>query len=352
MSHAVVIGGTGLIGRAIGRRLLESGWSVRLLARDRAHTPADLIAAGAAFAGVDRGDPRSVAQAVGEGADLLVDCICYTAAHARGLLPLLPHVGSTVMISAKAVYVDDAGGHVNSPEPPRFTAPITESQPTVAPDTSDGYMSRYGYAACKVAAEELLLASGFPVTVLRPSKVHGEGAIRPYEWAFVKRAIDRRPVVLLAGRGQGGDHPSAAVNIGALVEVVARKPGRRVLNAADPDRPTSRDIARTIAAHLGHQWKEVLLDEDADAHLGRNPWDRRPPIWLDMTAAHDLGYQPVGDYGETVPPALDWLVSIARTGLGGADLPAGYDAGAFEGMFNYAAEDSYLASGTPHVEVG
>jgi hypothetical protein len=44
----------------------------------------------------------------GDG-DLLVDCLCFTAGHARGLLSLLDDVGVLVMISSKAVYVDAAG---------------------------------------------------------------------------------------------------------------------------------------------------------------------------------------------------------------------------------------------------
>ena len=64
------------------------------------------------------------------------------------------------------------------------------------------------------------------MTVLRPSKIHGPGARRPREWVFVKRVLDRRPVVLLARRGSGVDHTTAAANIAALIEVAAAKPGR------------------------------------------------------------------------------------------------------------------------------
>ena len=44
---------------------------------------------------------------MGDGCDLLVDCACYTGAQARLLLPLIRNVGSAVMISSKAVYVDE-----------------------------------------------------------------------------------------------------------------------------------------------------------------------------------------------------------------------------------------------------
>jgi nucleoside-diphosphate-sugar epimerase len=190
-----------------------------------------------------------------------------------------------------------------------------------------------------VAAELALLEHGGPVTILRPSKVHGEGAVRPREWLYVKRALDRRPTVLLAHRGEGGDHTTAAANIAALVATAAAKPGQRILNSADPDAPTGRDIARTIAQLLGHEWTEVLLDDDAPPGLGAHAWDRRPPIVLDLTAATDLGYQPVGDFAATVAEEVRWLAAIAPAG----ELPSTLDAEFFEGAFDYADEDAYLA---------
>ena len=55
----------------------------------------------------------------GTGADLLVDCTCYTAQDAADLLPLARDAASTVLISSKAVYVDAAGHHSNSQVKPR-----------------------------------------------------------------------------------------------------------------------------------------------------------------------------------------------------------------------------------------
>jgi nucleoside-diphosphate-sugar epimerase len=282
-----------LIGRAVARRLLSAGWQLTVTGRDPGRMPDDLASDGARFVIADRDDPAALAAAAGGGCDLLVDCVCYTAAQARLVLPFVRAAGSTVMISSKAVYVDDAGNHVNSPSRPRFPGPVTENQPTVEPGDMP-YDSPQGYGANKVAAEHVLLDSGLPVTVLRPSKVHGQGAAPPREWYFVKRVLDRRPMLLLAGRGQGADHPSAAVNIAALVQVVAQRPGQRILNAADPDAPNGLTISRVVAALTGHSWGEVLLGDDAPPDLGRHPWDSRPPIVLDTGAARALGYQPVG----------------------------------------------------------
>ena len=129
----------------------------------------------------------------------------------------------------------------------------------------------------------------------------GAARRRPREWMFVKRVLDRRPAVILAHRGAGVDHTTAAANIAALVEVVAARAGR-----ADPEqrRPgcteRGRDRPRDRAARSGTSGEEVLLDGDAIGNVGLYPWDAGHPIVLDTSAALALGYRPVGDYAATV----------------------------------------------------
>jgi nucleoside-diphosphate-sugar epimerase len=354
MRRAVIIGGTGLIGRALARRLLAAGWQVDITGRDAAHMPTSLVQAGARFIAADRSDGAAMLAAAGNGADLVADCLCYTAADAAGLLPLARAANSTVMISSNAVYVDADGNHTNSDTPPHFARPVGEGQPTVAPSASDDYQSREGYGACKVAAEQVLLDSGAPVSVLRLGKVHGPWAARPREWVFVKRVLDRRPAVFLARRGAGVAHTVAADNVAALVETVADKPGPRILNSADPDAPSGLDIARTVARLLGHDWEEILLDDrvgpasqtdaatPADPALGRHPWDARFPIVLDMAAALDLGYEPAGNYAATVAAEVDWLTSAA-VGREGDRALAWLSDHYFDAFLDYARENRYLA---------
>ena len=317
MPRALVLGGTGQVGVAVARRLGAAGWDVELTGR----RPPRVEVEGVRFLRSDRTDADDLRSAVGTGADLLVDNVCYTAEQACLLLPLLDLVGSTAMLSSKAVYVDAAGNHSNSDVRPDFGGPIKETQPTMPPGDMP-YDSREGYGPNKVAAEQVLLDSGAPVTVIRPSKVHGRGSANPREWFFVKRVLDRRPAVLLAHRGEGVDHPTAAANIAALIEVAAAKPGARILNCADPDAPNGLEISRTIAGLMGHEWDEVLVDGDEP---GRHPWDALPPVMLDTTAATELGYVPAGDYERTVAEEIDWLVANPRPG-----------------EFDYAAEDRYL----------
>ncbi|WP_348786776.1 NAD-dependent epimerase/dehydratase family protein [Leifsonia sp. NPDC080035] len=332
MPHAIVLGGTGLLGRASALRLARAGWSVVVTGRDPGHVPDALDEAGARFVSSDRRDAAALADVLRGGADLLVDAYCFTADDARSLLPHLPGIGSVAMFSSKAVYVDADGRHINSTERPDFGGPVTEDTATLEPAWDGRYRSRDGYGRNKVAAERVLLESGHPVSVLRASKVHGEGAALPREWHFVRRVLDGRRAVLLAHDGRGFDHPTAAANAAALVQVVGESPGRRVLNIADPDVPTGRDIARAVANRLEHEWEEVLVPGDAP---GWHPWDVVPGITLDLRAAEAIGYRPAGTYAELIGPTIDSVVAF------GLDAPWAQKAGDTD--FDYAAEDAYLA---------
>src|SRR5512132_4438255 len=94
MARALVLGGTDAIGRATALRLLTAGWQVDVTGRDKSRMPADVAAAGGRSLASDRDDDRQLAAALGDGADLLVDCICFTAADATRVLPLARQAGA------------------------------------------------------------------------------------------------------------------------------------------------------------------------------------------------------------------------------------------------------------------
>lgn len=335
--RGLIIGGTGLLGRATGRRLRAAGGRVDLSGRDPGHLPADIAAAGGPFVAADRDDPGQLLTAPGDGADLLVDCTGYAATDAAALLPLRRSADATEMISSTAEYVDSAGRHVTSTIAPTFEGPIRERQPTVPPGEG-------GYAERKVAAERVLLDDGGPVTVVRPALLHGAGARMPREWVFVTRALDRPPVLHLAQRGAGVVQTTAAATAAALIEAVAARPGRRILNSADPDALSAREIARTIARPLDHVVDEVRLDDGADRCPGRPPRDAPHPIVLDMTVAGLVGSIPVGDDTATGAEAVGWLVPAARGGADAAILDQ-IDGASFGPRRDDAAEDRHLAAG-------
>ena len=341
MSTAIVLGGNGQVGSAVAGRLAAAGWDVTSTGQAAARFPAALREAGVSFRQSDRYRAPDLQAVLRDGADAVVDCVGYTGAHAAMLLPYGGGIGSLVFISSKAVYVDDRGRHSNSAQAPDFGGPVGEDQPTLAPSDID-YQSAAGYGPNKVAAERVLLDAGLPVSVLRPSRVHGAGGQRPREWVFVKRALDGRPHVLLARAGRGANHPTSAANLAALTEFCAARPGARILNCADPDAPDGRAIARTVAEHLGHHRTEILLPDSAPDGLGDHPWNTVPPFLLDCSAATRLGFVPAGSYAQTVAAELDWLVAAARSGDPAEVLPPPDDP-YFAPFFDYAREDAWLA---------
>ncbi|SDE11215.1 Nucleoside-diphosphate-sugar epimerase [Glycomyces harbinensis] len=302
--RAVLLGGTGAIGGATAMLLSEAGWRVEVTGRDRSRMPKAMSEAGVRFHRLERSDARGVERLVGDGADLLVDLVAYTAEDVRALLPAMSSVQCPVLISGRAVYVDDAGRHLNGDEPPQFDRPVGEAAPTLAPapDGTDPF-TREGYGPCKAAAELTALESGLPVTVVRPSKVHGRWARNARTRTIIDRMRSGERSIALA-QADTIDHLTAARNAAALINTVADRPGSRILNAADPDTPTAEEIVRAIAAELS--WDGRIERVPDGSEQGRHPW--QTPMVLDTTAALELGYEPVGKGVELLAEEIRWLV--------------------------------------------
>jgi len=193
-------------------RLAQAGWSVDVTGRSSSRMPAELVEAGVRFHQIERSDIGRVERLVGAGADLLVDLVAYTAADVRAVLPLMASVSCPVLVSSRAVYTDAAGRHVKGDEAPEFDAPIREDNRTLPPAGDDvNPFTRHGYAPCKVAAELAALDSGLPVTVIRPSKVHGPWARNARTKGIVERMLRGEPTIELADPNTI-DHLSAAAN--------------------------------------------------------------------------------------------------------------------------------------------
>jgi len=337
MPLAVILGGTGAIGITLSQRLIAEGFNVIVTGRDPAHVPPALEETAARFIVADRDDPATLTGLLAQGADLVVDCVCYHERQAAMLVPYLDNVARTVMISSKAVYIDSLGNHSNSEEPARFDGPISEDQPTIRPNGAD-WTTSAGYGANKVAAEETLLDTGYPVSILRPSKVHGAYARRPREWVYVRRILDGRRTLLTSPERSGVDHPSAAANIAALITTLTPLQGSHVLNIADPDAPSGVEIARIVAQQLDTTFDEMSIDTGTDRRF--NPWDSRYPVVLDTSRAEALDYRPIGDYATTVAAEIDWLVDLAHH-----RKTSQFDEDPFFApFFDYAFEDRLLAT--------
>ncbi|MFD7920853.1 NAD-dependent epimerase/dehydratase family protein [Streptomyces sp. NPDC059740] len=341
---AVVVGATGQIGRATVRTLVADGWRVRAVSRrgaDLSEWPEAVEPLSA-----DREDDAGLAAAVGDGCEVLVDCVAYGESHARQLAALADRIGSAVVISSAAVYEDEQGrGFMTQDQPdgaPQYPVPLPESHRTVAPGDGD-------YARKKVALEQLLLAEGerLPVTLLRAGAVHGPHSPYPRELYFVKRVLDGRRVRLLAWGGDSRFHPVHVDNLAELVRLAAARPGSRVLNAGDPQVPTVAEISAAVDAAMGAPASEIVAvpEPGAAGGVGLTPWSLPTPLVLDMGAAErELGYRPVTGYAESLPATVEYVRERLAHGTWQDVFPLAARAHAGEPVFDYEAEDRWLAA--------
>jgi nucleoside-diphosphate-sugar epimerase len=317
------------------RRLAEAGWEVVAAARGKRPT-----LPGIPLVNFERAEPGALREALGDGVDVLVDVIAFTAEDAEQLNGLADLVGSVVAISSASVYADDSGRTLDEATDlasfPELPFPIPETQRTVEPGDST-------YSTRKVAMERALLAGPLPTTIVRPGAIHGPGASSLREWHFVKRALDGRRVVLIADRGESLFHTTSVANLAELVLLAAERPANRVVNCGDPEPPNVLVIERAVAAALEHEWVEVLVPQDAYATPAADtPWSTPRPFLVDMSRAEaELGYRPAVRYEDAVGETVAWLVDATRGRDWREVMP-----GAAEHMassFDYDAEDSFLA---------
>jgi nucleoside-diphosphate-sugar epimerase len=327
MPRAVLIGGNGMIGRAAARALAGDGWEIVAVSRSGS-LPEGLAELGVETIVADREDDAQLRAALAGGAEVLFDSMAFGREHGEQLNGLEGLVGSLVVISSASVYADDEGRALDGEgDPPVMPVPILETQRTAEPGDAT-------YSTRKAELEQTLLEGPLPATLLRACAIHGPGAKHPREVFFVKRAVDGRRRVALGWKGESQFHTTSVANLAELVRLAAAEPGDRVLNAGDPDPPTTLEICRAIGDALGHEFEPVLLPRGEY----ENPWAAEQPFVVSMAAAEqELGYRAVTTYPEAVRETCAWLVGELEGGRN-------WDGTYLEEMLDYAAEDEVLAA--------
>jgi nucleoside-diphosphate-sugar epimerase len=130
-------------------------------------------------------------------------------------------------------------------------------------------------------------------------------------------------------------------NLAELIRLAAERPGRRLLNGADPDAPTVAEIGRHIAEAMNHDWSELLMPGPPRDGVGDNPWGVPRPFVLDMNEAEfEVGYRPVTTYAKAVGETCEWLVA-ATEGRDWREVLTGA-ARLYADEFDYEAEDAFV----------
>jgi nucleoside-diphosphate-sugar epimerase len=325
--RAVLIGGTGMIGRATARNLAQHGWDVVAVSRSGT-LPDGLAELGVQAVSADREDDSQLRAALGDGADMVLDTVAFGREHGEQLNALDGLAGSLVVISSASVYADDDGRALDGEgEFPNLPTPIPETQRTAEPGDAT-------YSTRKAELEQVLLEGPLPATLVRACAIHGPGAKLPRELFFVKRAVDGRREVALAWNGESRFHTTSVDNLAELIRLAGEQPGNRALNAGDPDPPNTLEICEAVGRALDHEFKPVPLPGDAFD----SPWAVPGPFVVSMEAAErELRYRPVTTYPEAVRETCAWVVGELESGRS-------WDGTYLGEMFDYAAEDEALAS--------
>jgi nucleoside-diphosphate-sugar epimerase len=232
--------------------------------------------------------------------DAVIDCICFTAEDADADVETFDgRTGHLVMISTDFTY----GG-----EPRRL--PLTEESPRNAVG---------GYGRNKVAAEERFFSAWrerrFPVTILRPPHIMGEGgllgtgSLRGRDAGLLDRLRRGEPVVLL-DEGTLLIQPVVHRDIaGAALAAIGRPATHgQAYNISGPELVTTRRYYEIVAEELGVGLRALSLP--SSVYLAAFP-DRAPFAQhraYDLTKlARDTGFSPQIGLRDAIREMIAWL---------------------------------------------
>ena len=296
MPRAVIVGGTGQIGLATARRLVDEAWDVTIVSRRATALPG-----GCRHAEIDALDADGLRAVIGTGTDVLLSCVAFDATDAECLVQAGTAAGRIVVISSASVYRDSEGRTLDEASDcgfPVFPGPLTEESPIVAagPET---------YSTRKAAMEGTLLSlAACPVTILRPCAIHGPESRHAREWWFVKRLLDGRTAIPLAYGGQSRFQTTSVAAIASAVLQAAGGHLPAIANVSDVDSPTVAEIGHAIMGILNRR-AELIGLPDAPAYpptFGATPWSVPSPMVVAGTTA------PAATYKQSAEPAIRWLV--------------------------------------------
>lgn len=176
----LVLGGTGIISSASVALAAERGWEVTVVNRgksDKRPLGPDIETLEA-----DIRDPESLARAIGDRSfDVVADFLTFTPDQLH-LDAFRDRTGQYLFISSASAYQ----------KPPAYS-PVTESTPLRNPF--------WEYSRNKIACEDILVAeyraSGYPITIVRPSHTYDRTALPTLGgWTDIERMRRGAPVIV------------------------------------------------------------------------------------------------------------------------------------------------------------
>lgn len=233
----LVTGGTVFVSRFTAEYFLRTGHEVCVLNRGSREQ-----SAGVRHLCHDRHAPGLDLRA--EAFDAVIDVTAYNAGDVDALLDAVGDVPHYVLISSSAVY------------PETLPQPFLEDMP-VGPNIHWG-----AYGTDKIAAEQRLLARCPQACIIRPPYLYGPGN-EVYREAFVFECAEAERPFYLPGEGEMPLQFLHVRDLCRLMEcILAREPGRRILNCGEPEPVSIRKWVEMCYAAVGRSANFISVDAE------------------------------------------------------------------------------------------
>jgi nucleoside-diphosphate-sugar epimerase len=213
--------------------------------------------------------------------------------------------------------------------------PVPETAPTVQTEREH----RFSYL---IASTEQAVLSAHPRGVVyRYPYVYGPYQLLPREWCVIRRALDRRPFMILSEGGLGLMTHGYAGNLAHAVLLAVDKPDAaagRIYNCGDDRQFSVRQIVEIIADEMSHKFEIISLPATV-AYPARG-------VSLEITPHHKLmdlhKIKRDLDYSDPVPPE-EALRRTARWYIEHQPERGGEIEQRLQDAFDYEAEDKLAA---------
>lgn len=344
MKKALVIGGTGPSGPGVVNGLLDRGYEVTILHsgahefefdEDVEHIHAD--------AHVKESLEEALSGRIFDVAAAMYGRLRVTSEVLAGKADHVVAVGGVFYKHwiNDQFHRNESGEIEDAPIPPYTFPPVPMPETAPMDDNPNN-----GFAQAGVRAERRLFevqdGGGFAATLLRFPRVYGERAMAPIEWSIVRRALDRRPVIILPDGGLALESKLYARNA-ALAVLLAidnrRTAAGEIFNVADSPAMTLRQWATVLSRAVGYEpgFLSVPYDLAAPSFVyARDPWMTCHRALDISKIAERLGYRP--------PESAE--MTLTRTARHYAEhplQPGGEAETQLDDPFDYEAEDMYIA---------
>lgn len=325
-NRALVIGGTGPTGPHVVKGLIARGFQVTLFHRGTHES--DEIPDSVEHIHGDPHFTETIEEALGQREFEVV-----IAMYGRTRLLAKHFKGRATRFIAIGTW-GAYRGH-SSPEavfPAGMSVPAPETEPVVQTEAEGRFYWRIA------ETEREIMALHPHATIFRYPMVYGPHQILPVEWCLIRRALDRRPFVILPDGGLQVITRGYASNMAHAVLCAVDHPEEasgQIYNCGDERQFTFRQLAEVVATAVGHQWEIISLP----AALAIPSWPMINPKeanWHRLVDINklkrEIGYRDVMPAVEAMTATVQWYAGRR------SELAAEIEK-RLEDPFDYAAED-------------